>query len=260
MRNPIHHPDNANITTNIRETLSTICLRQDARKKTNGFSPIATEVVQIILFDNNFWAHTRQVIKICKPLVDAIGNLEARQSTLADCMLDLIRCARHILRIQLDSEDDVNLWTHAKSVFTREFHNMNTDIHNLALFLHPMCRRLAVGNAVKSMTFTHICEVALGLAKKWDWGEKVAWALLEDLRQYHQCKGIFSGSQADAKEWWNTIPTRHQDHPLRKLAIILHSVVPHTAEVERLFSNLGGIQGRTRTRLSVENFEKLGKL
>ncbi|KXN82463.1 hypothetical protein AN958_02532 [Leucoagaricus sp. SymC.cos] len=36
--------------------------------------------------------------------------------------------------------------------------------------------------------------------------------------------------------------------------------MPHTADVERLFSQLGGIQSAKRCNLTIENFEQLGKL
>ena len=44
------------------------------------------------------------------------------------------------------------------------------------------------------------------------------------------------------------------------MAIIIFSLTPHSADVERLFSNLGGIQGVRRSRLSVDMFETLGQL
>ena len=36
------------------------------------------------------WQANDHLIHLCKPLVDAIGNLESRDITLADCMLELI--------------------------------------------------------------------------------------------------------------------------------------------------------------------------
>lgn len=44
------------------------------------------------------------------------------------------------------------------------------------------------------------------------------------------------------------------------MAIILHSIVPHTADVERYFSGLGGTQSARHCNLTVENFEALSKL
>lgn len=56
------------------------------------------------------------------------------------------------------------------------------------------------------------------------------------------------------------MPISADQHPLKTLAIVLFSVVPHAAEVEHLFSGLSGIQGVKRCNLSVPTFEILGKL
>ncbi|KAI0082441.1 hypothetical protein K474DRAFT_1694307 [Panus rudis PR-1116 ss-1] len=228
------------IVLEYHRALVQICSRDDARRRIGGMTPVA-----------------HQIVKTCKPLVDAIGNLESREATLAECMLELIRCAREMYRIELDEEDEVGFWMHAKRVFNTEFHKINTDVHHLTLFLHPMCRKLATANAAKARTFETLVKTALGIAKQWRWDEKKAKLLIEDLRQYEQGQGKFAGGEADAKAWWMRIP---DIHPLRQMAIVLHSIVPHTAEVERLFSNLGGIQGCRRINLTVENFKKLGIL
>ncbi|KAF7791659.1 hypothetical protein EIP86_002681 [Pleurotus ostreatoroseus] len=44
------------------------------------------------------------------------------------------------------------------------------------------------------------------------------------------------------------------------MAIILFSVVPHSAEVERLFSDLNNIEGKRRTSLKVDTLCKLARL
>jgi len=49
-------------------------------------------------------------------------------------------------------------------------------------------------------------------------------------------------------------------HPLKALAIKLFSIVPHAAEVERFFSNLGGIQSIKCSRLTIPHLETLGTL
>ena len=33
------------------------------------------------------WQLTDQLLRVCKPFVDGIGNLESRDATLADCEL-----------------------------------------------------------------------------------------------------------------------------------------------------------------------------
>jgi hypothetical protein len=46
----------------------------------------------------------------------------------------------------------------------------------------------------------------------------------------------------DGLSWWENLPINSETHPLKAFAIIILSIVPHAAEVERLFSDLGGTQ------------------
>ncbi|KAI0788804.1 hypothetical protein C8Q75DRAFT_719364, partial [Abortiporus biennis] len=51
-----------------------------------------------------------------------------------------------------------------------------------------------------------------------------------------------------------------QDHSLKAITLTLHSIIPYAVEVEHLFLSLSDVQGHQKVRLTVENFEKLGKL
>jgi hypothetical protein len=59
------------------------------------------------------------LVKVIKPIVDTIGNVEARDAGLADCMLELIRCAQAMIRIPADPEDDIGFTMHAWTVFNK---------------------------------------------------------------------------------------------------------------------------------------------
>ncbi|KAJ7602520.1 ribonuclease H-like domain-containing protein [Mycena rosella] len=231
-----------------KHPLIRVCTRPDAQKRTNGFAPITPAVIKLVM-DTDYWAKLDQLIRICKPLVDAI-----------DCMLELIRCARHMASFEGATEDDLAFTDHARSTFSHEFHAMNTDIHTLALFLHPRCRKLAISQVAKAKSFEQLCQTALVIAQSWGWDSQRAGRLLEDLKLYNACKAPFSGSSKDARTWWESLPVSGDDRPLKTLAIVLFSVVPHAAEVERLFSGLSGVQGVKRCNLSVPTFEILGKL
>ena len=78
------------------EPLGRLCLCPDAQKKIGGLSPISQDIITLTLANNDHWIKLGQIIKTCKPIVDAIGNIESRDCNLADCMLELIQCARHM--------------------------------------------------------------------------------------------------------------------------------------------------------------------
>jgi hypothetical protein len=170
-------------------------------------------------------------------------------------MLELIQCAQQMLCITLEPDEDTLFWVHAKAVFNRKFHAMNTSLHNLALFLHPKCQKLTVFQAAKGQSFDKICKTALEIARQWCWIKERAGWLAEDLRQYYHCKGPFVGGQADAMKWWECLEISVDQYPIKALAI-----VPHTTNVEQPFSNLTGVQGVKQCNLTVKTFETMEKL
>ncbi|EJF63824.1 hypothetical protein DICSQDRAFT_145296 [Dichomitus squalens LYAD-421 SS1] len=244
-----------------RPALIAICIREDALRPPDKLSPIPRSIYDIVVTNGNlFWPAIAQFIRTVKPLVDAIGNVESRDATLADCMLELIRCARAMTRLTLHDSDEVGFWLHSKAVFNRRFYEMDTAHHSLALFLHPLCRRLAVSQVANGRSFELMKKTALEIAQRWSWPLPRAKALKADLEAYYKCEEPFTGGDADALKWWTNLPVDAAKHPLKALARALHSIVPHAGDIERLFSDLGGTQSVKRCRLSVDTFEKLGKL
>ena len=154
----------------------------------------------------------------------------------------------------------MGFWMHMKQVFNRQFHAMNTDHHSLVLFLHPMCQVLAISQAANGRNFEFMVVTALSIAKQWRWGEAEAKSLVHNLKEYQKCTGVFAGGQVNTLEWWETFPITAKQCPLKAMAVILHSVVPHAADVERYFSGLGGIQSIKRCNLTVDPFKALSKL
>ena len=80
-----------------------------------------------------------QIIQICKPLVDIVGDVKSQDATLTDCMLQLIWAHQAVINVPIVEGDDPAFADHAKNVLNVQFHAMNTDIHWLTLFLHPLC-------------------------------------------------------------------------------------------------------------------------
>ena len=96
--------------------------------------------------------------------------------------------------------------------------------------------------------------------KKWHWDQERASQLEEDLKQYYHSKGPFVGGKADATKWWEGLEISTDQHPIKALVITILAIVPHAADVERLFSDLTGVQGVKKCNLTVETFKTMGKL
>ncbi|KAF9531576.1 hypothetical protein CPB83DRAFT_833272 [Crepidotus variabilis] len=125
-----------------RAALTEICNRDDAKRSIHGLSSVNKDVITTV-FDLQRWDLTDQLIRICKPLVDVIGNIESRDSNLADCMLELIWAHREVNGVMHQDGDDPGFAKHAMETLQTEFHALNTDLHWFALFLHPLCWKQA---------------------------------------------------------------------------------------------------------------------
>lgn len=162
--------------------------------------------------------------------------------------------------LQFDPEDNVNFWTHAKMTFNHCFHMISTELHSLALFLHPFCRKLAVTQVANGQTFDFMVKVALDVAKQWRWDRQCAMKLSNDLQAYNCSVSPFSGANKDGLTWWQNLPISSEDHPLKAFTIMMLSIVGHVGNVERLFSDLGMTQSPRHCNLKIETFEMLGKI
>ena len=108
--------------------------------------------------------------------------------------------------------------------------------------------------------FKFMLTTALTIAQQWRWSESEVKSLVYDLKEYQKCTGAFAGAQADALGWWEQRPVTAKQCLLKAMAVILHSVVPHAADVKRYFSSLGGTQSVKQCNLTVDTFEALSKL
>ncbi|KAG2740216.1 hypothetical protein P692DRAFT_201842526 [Suillus brevipes Sb2] len=222
-----------------RSPLSLICVRPEAQKKTNNLTPVASDVITTVLYDLLYWKRLEQIVLTVKSLVDAIGNLESRQASLADCMLELLCCSQKMSQLTCDSnEHDLGFWLHAKSVFNQ----------------------LAITQVANGRSFNFMFRVAMGIAKHWKWDKLKAKKLANNLQAYHQSVAPFAGAQADGLLWWKNFPINTETYPLKAFAITIHSIVGHTGDVERLFSDLGTTQSAKHCNLSVKTFKTLGKI
>lgn len=89
--------------------------------------------------------------------------------------------------------------------------------------------------------------------------------LMHQMRQYRKRENPFDieiGSAEIPYTWWLSLEDsfpKNEDY-LVQLALKLFSVTPHAAGCERIWSNLGWIYGKRRTRLGLSKIENMYKL
>ncbi|KAG1846896.1 hypothetical protein F4604DRAFT_1958802 [Suillus subluteus] len=133
---------------------------------------------------------------------------------------------------------------------------MNTKVHSLALFLHPMCWKLAVMQVANDRSFEFMVKVELGVAKRWKWDIIIARKLSDDLQACNQSLTPFAGGQANGLSRWKNLPINCEIHPLKAVSVTIISIVRHAGEVERTFSDFGTTQStRPRQNSAVKTAE-----
>lgn len=225
-----------------------------------GLSPVNKDVIEIVVLNNGHWDINRQIIDICKPLVDIIGNIESRDANLADCMVELIDAYRTVLNLPLKETYNIDFYNHTVRILMKEFHSINSPLHWFALFLHPLCRNLAVSSATHSRRIEDAIRIGLDLASRFGWTQDAAHKLVKNINTYVDGSSPFEGGTPNGLNWWKELPVKASEYPLKSMGMRILSIVPHAGEVERLFSNLGHIQGVRRCNLSVSHMQALGSL
>ena len=102
--------------------------------------------------------------------------------------------------------------------------------------------------------------IGLDLASRFGWQEDAARNLAKNIKAYADGGSPFEGGTSNGLDWWKGLPIKVSDYPLKSMGIRILSIIPHAGEVERLFSNLGHIQGARRCNLSVSHMQTLGSL
>lgn len=60
--------------------------------------------------------------------------------------------------------------------------------------------------------------------------------------------------------WWKFVDNNNNNNILRKIALKLFAIVPHSASCERVFSGLGWFYGTRRQNLSTTTIESMSKI
>ncbi|KAJ3734910.1 ribonuclease H-like domain-containing protein [Lentinula guzmanii] len=244
-----------------RVPLNTLIARPDARKSQNRLSIVHADVRTAVQdYDDSFWPMIDQLICVAKLLVDVIAVCKLQSATLADCYDHAHRSQPYMIKsvidhIRLAVGDDPEFIKHAHTTLDKRFWLIATPLHRLALFLHPLCQKLAV------LELRDLKLTALTIFKeKWNWSREDCAQLGQDVDDYHACRKGFEGGNKDPCAWWESLTMNSEKRKLKLFAVAILSIIPHAAEIKHLFSSLNGIHSPKWNGLSIPTFDKLAKL
>jgi len=109
------------------------------------------------------------------PILDSIGSLEQMNASLTDVALEILNLSIVIGGLEAAFAESNVTWAidfahHCRFVFARRFAEIDNDLLFLALFLHPLCRKLAVSDTPGSRTLDDAKAALMRLIEKWGFG------------------------------------------------------------------------------------------
>ncbi|CAG8666543.1 10313_t:CDS:2, partial [Diversispora eburnea] len=96
---------------------------------------ITNESVKTILKRHGYFEDTQVLAETLKPIRAAIQITESKDTTMADCYINLIKIASAIK--DLSSEDYQDFRNHCIKVFNERFKEFTDDVYLLTYLLHP---------------------------------------------------------------------------------------------------------------------------
>ena len=142
----------------------------------------------------------------------------------------------------------------ALKIISKRAEAFSDDIYFVALYLSPKRKSMAIS---KKKNYKDIRNGIVKLLFNWDFSRIHVSEVLSSLDLYENNVLPFTKAELDLvnpREFWKELVGHVQ---LRALAIKLFSIVPHSAEVERLFSSLGMIKSKSRNKLEIENLRQI---
>eukprot|EP01138_Halocafeteria_seosinensis_P003902 gb/GECG01003988.1/.p1 GENE.gb/GECG01003988.1/~~gb/GECG01003988.1/.p1 ORF type:complete len:517 (+),score=58.69 gb/GECG01003988.1/:1-1551(+) len=204
---------------------------------------------------------------LCKgvrPISDAICRLQSRETSLADCQIELLRVGYDLQEIcdedtGIDTDDSIQFKKHLVDAFNVRYREYGDPLYVVALSLHPYCSTLATSG---KMTTRDIGLELNRIARRCKLveGEKSSMRLLKEYMKFVDRTEAYKSRmhEKDPIRWWqNTDP---ENNELKKVALRILSICPGSGDVERLFSSLAAAKTKMRSGLSVSTMAKVAKM
>ncbi|POG82729.1 hypothetical protein GLOIN_2v1810840, partial [Rhizophagus irregularis DAOM 181602=DAOM 197198] len=185
--------------------------------------------------------------------------LEFKSTTLADCFVELIKLSQRINFLPPIS--DQNFKSTCIELFNKRWKQFDFDLYILSYMLHPYYR----GKGLHPMVFFDVCLNAMKLLKNMGGGENSCSELVAQIRAFTQYEKPYDLEYVLGIDnvflWWRLCnPVLPEEHYIQQLAMKILSITPHNVGCERVFSIIGWMANKRRTRLNIEKLESMAKL
>ncbi|PLW43459.1 hypothetical protein PCANC_10057 [Puccinia coronata f. sp. avenae] len=220
-------------------------------------TPTISDAVIKLIDDRDHFTANKTLVNLLKPVVDAIGNLERANTTLAHIWKELLDAYKNIR--------DVDIYTqfkpfkqHCLDVLHAQTKVLHEEIYVVAFFLHPAYCRVAVS---KKHLISDIGQMILQIAKYWKFAKAEALLLQDAISRYYSNLYPFNSKNVkNLLNYWLTLLGTPKFDSLKKLVIGLLEIVPHAAGVKGLFSMMSAAKTKARNRMLPTTLKMMSQL
>lgn len=242
-------------------------------KNSNSAKAKSTREINDILDDASFWESMEGFVRSITPTIEVSLVLQDGNATLADVLYGMGRLCQ-----VAQSDGEVNVI----EAIEKRFEAYELPILFLALWVHPRycsLAKLMIQKACGSLSVHRVVALVECYFRRWfagkeddcTWPEGTFQAVLgvcawNDLK--HPALLLADGMKSDPIRFWRMVLDTFQPVMsesdlnrslvvLAKVALRVLSILPHAANVERLFSELGRLLSTARTRMKPPQSQKL---
>ncbi|CAG8493613.1 1341_t:CDS:2 [Cetraspora pellucida] len=188
-------------------------------------------------------------------IVDAIGKLESRNTTVGDVFAELYKVYKK-LKMSENSDIDQEFIEHAKNIINIRAKEFDEPIYYLSFFLHPKFRKIAVS---KKLSLDNMLIYALTFAQKWNFTREQANQISEQLNNYFNNEPPYNSVLTlEPRLYWKRLS--YEVEALKTLALKIFAIHPHAAGVEQLFSSMGLTKTKSRNRLTTPTLKIISQI
>ena len=212
--------------------------------------------IKELLRNRIFYQDVEELVKIIKPIKEVLTSLEYKTTTLSDCFVQLMKLG---FMIKIPNLLNSEFRSYCLDKFNVRWSQFDFKLYLLGYFFHPSYR----GKGLKDGVFRQIVHWSVELLiNSVNGGKNSASELVLQMADYKDFKApyeyAYNPGRYSVESWWKA--TEKYNSWIGQVALIINSITPHNVGCERVFSVLGWMCSKRRSRLSVERMQTMTKL
>ncbi|KAH9825116.1 hypothetical protein DFH28DRAFT_877927, partial [Melampsora americana] len=223
-------------------------------------TPAINKNIQSIVDNRDHFTSNQVLVKVLRPVVDAIARLECANSTVGDVWLELATVYCQLQKIDLHMYSRfTNFKQDCLNVLHQRSKMYEGNIYIIGFFLNPSCRQIAVS---REFSVERMTRMIVNVARSWGFSKSDALTLKDQVPQYYSGNDFFPSFKQDKKpmDYWLRVKISPQTNQLKKLAIWVLELVAHAGGVEGLFSGMAATKTKSCNRMDPNTLRTISQV